>query len=106
MAKKLMETYKHTNIQTYGLPLVVLSAALQQNIRSYVLVDGSFKNVSSTIAVMDSVPLSNLKSIGVKYSSLVVGGGAVDTMSQTRALFLIFASQGMIRILMIGICIT
>ena len=34
MAKKLKETYRHTDIQTYihtyRLPLVVLSAALQQ----------------------------------------------------------------------------
>ena len=30
MAKKLKETYRHTHIQTYRLPLVVLSAALQQ----------------------------------------------------------------------------
>ena len=30
MAKKLKETYIHTYIHTDGLPLVVLSAALQQ----------------------------------------------------------------------------
>ena len=30
MAKKLKETDRHTDGRTYGLPLVVLSAALQQ----------------------------------------------------------------------------
>ena len=32
MAKKLKDTYIHTHRQTYRLPLVVLSAALQQKI--------------------------------------------------------------------------
>ena len=32
MAKKLKETDRHTDIHTYRLPLVVLSAALQQKI--------------------------------------------------------------------------